>query len=138
MTGRTGGVTGAALAREEAVKPMLDDGFCRLAIFGVTLIELSKAVGQALGNWRTGWWSSLSSAYIVNAMPSCRRLFTQAMRRPDSLALLKAGKSMPSRMAIMAMTTRSSIKVKPRRGAAPIETTVVVFILVFFCSIIFL
>ncbi len=29
------------------------------------------------------------------------------------LALLKAGSNMPARMAMIAMTTRSSIKVKP-------------------------
>jgi len=39
------------------------------------------------------------------------------MRCAFSFALLKAGRSIAARMAIMAMTTNNSIKVNPRRRA---------------------
>ena len=57
---------------------------------------------------------------------SCRSLFRLARKRkgkscdwhivarPLALAFAKAGRSMPARIAMMAMTTRSSIRVNPR------------------------
>jgi hypothetical protein len=42
-------------------------------------------------------------------------LLTQEIRRERSLALLKAGNNIAARIAMMAMTTSSSISVKPRR-----------------------
>jgi hypothetical protein len=47
------------------------------------------------------------------AIPSWRKSLRQEIRRPASLAPAKAGRSIPARMAIMAMTTNSSIRVKP-------------------------
>src|SRR6266540_2311907 len=60
---------------------------------------------------RQGKWLSLSSLHMRRARPSCRRLLTQAMRLPRSLALASAGSSMLARMPMMAMTTRSSMRV---------------------------
>jgi hypothetical protein len=45
--------------------------------------------------------------------PSCRRLLVQLIRCALFLALASAGNNIPARIAIMAITTRSSIKVKP-------------------------
>src|SRR5580698_4485957 len=50
---------------------------------------------------------------MVRPMPISLRLFEHWDRLARSLALAKAGSSMAARMAMMAMTTRSSIKVKP-------------------------
>ena len=45
--------------------------------------------------------------------PSCLLLDKQAVSRERSFALDKAGRSIPARIAIMAITTSSSIKVNP-------------------------
>ena len=47
-------------------------------------------------------------------MPICFRLFRQEIRCAWSLDLDKAGNSKAARMAMMAITTSNSIKVKPR------------------------
>lgn len=47
---------------------------------------------------------------------SCLLLFTHEVRLAFSLAALKAGNSMPARMAMIAMTTNHSIKVNANRG----------------------
>jgi hypothetical protein len=49
---------------------------------------------------------------MLAARPSCLRLFTQETDCALERALLTAGISMPAKMAMMAMTVRSSIKVK--------------------------
>src|SRR5579871_4450192 len=46
------------------------------------------------------------------ARPIWRQLFMQTVRFDFSLALARAGKSIAARIAMMAMTTRSSIRVK--------------------------
>ena len=56
--------------------------------------------------------SSLSREYSRTASISCFWLLRQAMPRAFARALESAGKSMEARMAMIAMTTRSSIKVK--------------------------
>src|SRR5262245_16121807 len=48
-------------------------------------------------------------------MPSWCRLFWQVMRAAASRTFWTAGKSRPIRIAMIAMTTSSSISVKPRR-----------------------
>src|SRR5262245_10042544 len=48
--------------------------------------------------------------------PSCRTLFTQAMVRAFSFARPKAGRSMLARMAMILITTNSSISVKALPG----------------------
>src|SRR6476660_1741286 len=64
----------------------------------------------------TGLPSSLK--YIQLARPICLRLFVHLIAWAFALALLSAGRSMPAKMAIIAITTSSSIKVKPDRGSA--------------------
>src|SRR5664279_1240518 len=54
-----------------------------------------------------------SSEYIWLPNCICFKLFMQEIRRARSLAVANAGNSMAARMAMMAMTTSSSIKVKP-------------------------
>jgi len=49
--------------------------------------------------------------YIAMVRPSCFSLLVQLMVRAFSRALLRAGSSMAAKMAMMAMTTRSSISV---------------------------
>ena len=58
-----------------------------------------------------------SSAYMVAARPICFKLAMHRVRFPCSLALAKAGNSRPAKIAMMAMTTSSSIRVKPARLA---------------------
>src|SRR5882724_10736 len=67
------------------------------------------------------WWSSspfgtsrppLSSGYIFQARASWRRLFMQWAPRAFCFALARDGRSMAARMAMMAMTTSNSIRVK--------------------------
>src|SRR5438270_7188600 len=53
---------------------------------------------------------------MENAIPNCLRLLWQAALRAASRACAKTGKRMAARMAMMAMTTSSSISVNPRRG----------------------
>ena len=47
------------------------------------------------------------------AIPNCRRLLVHFAPWALDFALLKAGKSIPARIAMMAITTNSSISVKP-------------------------
>src|SRR5437016_3678721 len=58
---------------------------------------------------------SQSPRYMVIAVPSCLRLERQAVDRACSRAWAKTGNRMAAKMAIMAMTTSSSISVKPDR-----------------------
>jgi len=63
---------------------------------------------------RGGYFPLLSSTYIIIAMEICLTSLTHPTRRAFSLALASAGRSNPARMAMMAMTTSSSIKVNAR------------------------
>src|SRR6185295_2663176 len=54
----------------------------------------------------------LSSAYIFQPIMSCRRLLAHWVPVAFCLALPSAGRSIPARMAIMAMTTSNSMRVK--------------------------
>ena len=62
-----------------------------------------------------GTFVSLSLAYMFMAKPHCRRLFVHWMRSALDLALASAGNSRPARIAMIAITTSSSIKVNARR-----------------------
>src|SRR6516162_1736038 len=55
----------------------------------------------------------LSSMYRRAESATCRRLEKQAARWPFCLAVLRTGSSSAARIAMMAITTRSSIRVKP-------------------------
>src|SRR6516165_10333420 len=57
----------------------------------------------------------LSSKYICIPRPNCFRLLVHAAWAAFWRALLKLGKSMAARIAMMAMTTSSSISVKAQR-----------------------
>src|SRR2546428_463127 len=70
---------------------------------------------ELLGGKRSRW----STAYKWQQVSSCFRLFRQAMLNAFSLALASAGKSSAAKIAIMAMTTSSSIKVNAPVFAAP-------------------
>jgi hypothetical protein len=67
---------------------------------------------------RMGNNASFSSAYIVSESPSCFMLFVHWMRLAASLALARAGSNMPARIAMMAMTTSSSMRVNAALRAA--------------------
>jgi hypothetical protein len=62
--------------------------------------------------------SPLSPAYIVTAKPICFVLLIQAIAFALSFALLNAGSNMAARIAIIAITTSSSISVKAAFGGA--------------------
>jgi hypothetical protein len=53
-----------------------------------------------------------SEEYIWDKNPTCLRLALQVMFFATSFALLKAGSSILARIAIIAITTRSSMRVK--------------------------
>src|SRR5438067_2088826 len=53
--------------------------------------------------------------YIATAMPICLLLDRQVVARAFSRAWAKTGNRIAARMAIIAITTRSSINVKPNR-----------------------
>ena len=60
--------------------------------------------------------SSLSLEYISIAVPHCFRLFIQLAVCPRLRALFNAGSSIAARMAMIAITTNSSIKVNALLG----------------------
>src|SRR5262245_47585087 len=58
--------------------------------------------------------SPLSPDQIRKARPHCFSLLTHWMRRARALALARAGSNMAAKIAIIAITTSSSIKVNAR------------------------
>lgn len=64
---------------------------------------------------RSGRRPSSSPAYIANPMPIWRIFERHAARLLDPLALANAGSNSDATMAMIAITTSSSIKVKPPR-----------------------
>src|SRR5688572_28971877 len=71
------------------------------------------------------WWSS---AYISQAICNCFRLFMQLIPCAEVLPLLKAGRRRPDKIAMIAITTSNSIKVKPSRRDEEVcgETEVII------------
>src|SRR6266576_319645 len=67
-------------------------------------------------NFTVGIKSLLSWAYMMMPRPICFRLLAQLMRKARSLAFDNAGNNIAARMAMMAMTTSSSINVNPACG----------------------
>src|ERR1051326_1870161 len=59
--------------------------------------------------------SALLFTYIVAATPICLRLDMHLAARADSFAFWSTGKSIAARMAMIATTTRSSIRVNAAR-----------------------
>src|ERR1039458_1130320 len=68
---------------------------------------------------QSGKRSPLSPAYIFTASPHCLRLLAHWICNARALALASAGNNIAARMAMMAMTTSSSINVKPLAGGKP-------------------
>src|ERR1035438_7079291 len=62
---------------------------------------------------KSGHLSLLSWAYMKVESSICLMLLVHLIRMALSLALDSAGRSMAAKMAIMAITTSSSIRVKP-------------------------
>src|ERR1051326_4466898 len=63
--------------------------------------------------------SLLSSQYICQQICNCFRLFRHCVVLALALARASAGRSIAARMALMAMTTNSSIRVNPERSRSP-------------------
>src|SRR5262252_6196890 len=59
-----------------------------------------------------GMTSLLSCTYMSRSYSSCRKLLVHEMDWPLDFAFAKAGRSIAAKIAMMAMTTRRSIKVK--------------------------
>src|SRR5436190_1723164 len=76
----------------------------------------------------TGRVSLLSLAYIVKARVDCLRLFMQLVRLARSFALASAGSSIAARIAMMAMTTSSSMSVnaEPTNGLGRVRLGLVI------------
>src|SRR5438105_9219602 len=72
--------------------------------------------GSMLFQPLAGSQSALSAVYITQTVESCFSLFVHCTRLAAALARASAGRSIAARIAIMAITTSSSMSVKP--GAA--------------------
>ena len=59
--------------------------------------------------------STLSLVYIAITTPTCFKLEVHRIRKAFCFALANAGSSIAARMAMIAMTTSNSIRVKARR-----------------------
>src|SRR5271167_3803803 len=77
--------------------------------------EPAKLIGPlaAMPHLLGGMTSLLSSVYIAQQSWNCFKLFMHCRAWALVLALLKAGNSIAARMAMMAITTSNSIRVKP-------------------------
>src|SRR6476660_5098736 len=75
-----------------------------------------RVLTQVIGlNTPPGGNRSFTSWYPWQARASCLRLLAHFMRLAASRTFWTAGSSRPIRMAMMAITTKSSIRVKPDR-----------------------
>src|SRR5207244_13292559 len=63
-----------------------------------------------------------SPAYMVRACPHCLQLLAQSTLSALALAFASAGNNKAARMAMMAMTTNSSMSVNPGQPSHPRET----------------
>jgi len=71
------------------------------------------AISYPCGLMRGNFSPFDSLAYILNTRPNCFRLFWQLARRAASRARARAGSNMAAKIPMIAMTTKSSISVKP-------------------------
>lgn len=69
--------------------------------------------GSAAGDANVGNRPELSSVKLIAPIAICRKFDIQTARRPRSRACFKAGSSQAASSRMTAITTRSSIKVKP-------------------------
>src|SRR5258708_26844035 len=86
------------------------------------MLDTPPSVVDTIQGKRSVW----SLDQMRKASPTCLRLLTQLMRAALALALASAGRSKPARMAMMAITTNSSMSVK-----APDFGLVMCFMVVF-------
>src|SRR5205085_11054497 len=70
-------------------------------------------VGFVVNTYEGGNLSPLVPAYPWNASPSCFRLLEHFIRAAASRTFWTAGSSSPIRIAMIAITTNNSIRVKP-------------------------
>src|SRR5260221_3542494 len=77
--------------------------------FPGVIMAPSAAGGCGTNHGNLSPWSWL---HMRRAKPICLRLLTQLIRWARAFALAKAGRSSPARIAIIAITTSSSIRVK--------------------------
>src|ERR1017187_2791619 len=78
--------------------------------------SFSEGLGGSTLFWPfDGSQSALSVAYIIQVVANCFSLLMHWMRLAASFARASAGSSNAARMAIMAMTTNNSMRVKPRQ-----------------------
>src|SRR6266542_3079141 len=77
--------------------------------------ELQTSPFRILNRIR-GSVSSQSCRYMFIPMPNCRKLERQALCRAFSRACANTGNRIAARIAMIAITTRSSIRVKPARA----------------------
>src|SRR5882724_1149515 len=92
----------------------------RLFVLMYGSISFSKSTNGICGQSRPeeGNCSRLSPVYMVIVTPNCLRFERQLARRAFSLARARAGSNIAARIAMMAMTTSNSIRVKPDPAAA--------------------
>jgi hypothetical protein len=83
----------------------------------LNFLEIEQRLGRAstlgISNCMGGSQSPLSLLYTYTATASCFKLFRHAIWLALALACASAGRSMEARIAIIEMTTRSSINVNP-------------------------
>src|SRR5262249_21136888 len=65
--------------------------------------------------YRMGYESLLSSAQVRKATPICLRLLTQLIRWARALARARAGSNIAANIAMIAITTSNSMRVKARK-----------------------
>src|SRR3989442_88859 len=85
------------------------------------LVNSPQSVRLLQNHSLSGRPSLLSSAYICQQSWSCLRLLRQEMDCALAFALLSAGKRSEARIAMMAITTSSSMSVKARPTEGRIE-----------------
>ena len=105
----------AAQANLRAVVPAIESRFADDNTYvGMTLAELKSEYDQSIDTSKYAIVSVAANTYCIIAIPNCRTFETHIVLRAPSRALAKTGNRMAARMAMMAITTRSSIRVKAR------------------------
>src|ERR1041385_859660 len=105
-----------SLPLEIMVRLVATVGLTKVFKFGFSKIH-ALSIHEKLSNVFKTILSSKSPAYNVHASCNCLALFMHRTPRVLALAFDSAGSSIPARIAIIAMTTRSSINVNARAAA---------------------
>src|SRR6266511_695897 len=80
------------------------------------VVCLNSNEPPSLAGTLIGYLSPLSFAQMRNARPTCLKLFVQEIFRALSFALANAGRSKLAKIAMMAITTNSSMSVNALIG----------------------